>query len=165
MTASIRQSSNSVPSNIVSHFQMPPDASPGQFYRKTFKNIGLDDEFEELSWSYFAESQVGPATFSPISVCISLPFKMKEFAHSNSHVSRIQTSSKETAIASKVEHSVPSASVQSSFSSQFRFPQIPLTLSMKADVTVILASPESKTSRVINEVHTILALKSTIGRQ
>ena len=113
-------------------------------------NTDLDVDFEELSWSYFVESQVGPAIFSPMSVSISFAFKMKEFAHSNSHVSRIQTSSKETAVASNVEHSVPSASVQSSFLSQFRFPQIPLTLSIKADVTVIRASPESKTSRVIN---------------
>ena len=117
-------------------------------------NVDLDVDFEELSWSYFVESQVGPAIFSPMSVSISLAFNMKEFAHSNSHVSRIQTSSKETAVASNVEHSVPSASVQSSFLSQFRFPQIPLTLSIKADVTVILASPESKTSRVV-KVHTV----------
>ena len=88
---------------------------------------------------------MGPAIFSPIFVEISLGFKMKEFAHSNSHVSRIHTSSKETAVASSVVHSVPSASVQSSFLLQFRLPHIPLTLSTKADVTVILASPESKT--------------------
>ena len=93
---------------------------------------------------------MGPAIFSPIFVEISLGFKIKEFAQSNSHVSRIQTSSKETAVASKVVHSVPSASVQSSFLSQFRLPQIPVTLSTKADVTVIRASPESKTSCVLS---------------
>ena len=86
---------------------------------------------------------MGPAIFCPIFVEISLGFKIKEFAQSNSHVSRIHTSSKETAVASSVIHSVPSARVQSSFLSQFRLPHIPLTLSTKADVTVIRASPES----------------------
>ena len=97
---------------------------------------------------YLVGSHVGPAIFSSVFVEISFGFKMKELAQSNSHVSRIQTSSKETAVASKVVHSVPSANVQSSFLSQFRLPQIPVTLSTKADVTVIRASPESKTSCV-----------------